>query len=74
MAQYNGNNSAFIILTAVIGLFSTISVILRFVSRAKTKAHFGVDDWLAVLALVLLYGYMAMALWCPCPHFKHTLS
>lgn len=64
MTQYNGNNLRYIILTVVLGFLATLSVILRFVSRVKTRQSFGADEWLAVLALNLLYAYMGMALWC----------
>jgi hypothetical protein len=46
-------------LTIVFTIMAVIVVGLRFVSRLKIKTPFWVDDWLTLVALVLLFGNAA---------------
>lgn len=41
-----------------VGAAVTIAVFLRLVARFKSKAAFGVDDWLIVASLVPTYGML----------------
>ncbi|KAJ5625503.1 hypothetical protein N7510_001812 [Penicillium lagena] len=42
-----------------------ISVVLRVVARLRRQVGFGVDDYLSMLALVLIFGMLVeLALWC----------
>ena len=60
MVEYNANSPRAVILVAVFGSLAGICVILRFVARSRTKAHYGADDWYAVGSLFTLYGWMAL--------------
>lgn len=60
MVEYNANGPRAVILVATFGSLAGISVILRFVARSRTKAHYGADDWYAVGSLFTLYCWMAI--------------
>ena len=45
-----------IVVPAVVLPFTVLAVALRFHSRALTRQNLGPDDWLVLLALVLVFG------------------
>ena len=51
MARYDHSSSNVIALAVTLGTASIISVLLRILARSRSKAHLGVDDVFAVVAL-----------------------
>ena len=63
MTRYNAFSKTAIALSAVFLPLSLIAVVLRLFARSRTKANCGLDDGLAVLALLVYIGFTAMVLW-----------
>lgn len=63
MIPTNSNGDAIIRSTAIMVVLSTISVGLRFLARARTKAKTGADDWWAVTSLIFFDLYMGLQIW-----------
>lgn len=63
MPDYNDRSGGVNTLTGVLGSFSLLSVILRFVARSRTKARYGPDDWWAITSLVTLLAWMGVVVW-----------
>lgn len=64
MSRYNAHHARFIISASILCPLCVLAVYLRFLARMRTKAHYGADDWLAVLSLVLFFAFTAARLWC----------
>lgn len=47
--------------TIVLAVIDTLAVILRLLSRQKTKAGFGIDDWLIVVSLCPVYSMIVVS-------------
>lgn len=63
MPDYSDRSGDVNILAGVLGSFSLLAVILRFVARSRTKARYGPDDWWAIASLVTLLAWMGVVIW-----------
>ena len=68
MPQYNDRSGDVNTLAAVLGSFSLLSVVLRFIARSRTKARYGADDWWAITGLVTLLAWMGVVVWSMADH------
>lgn len=50
-------------LTISMMVIATLSVILRFVARAKKKTGWGADDWMIIPSLLCFYGFTSVNIW-----------
>ena len=66
MARYNAHASDAYAVNLTFAIASLLAVILRFVARSQTKAKIGLDDWLAVAALLSYLAWVALAIWGLC--------
>ena len=63
MARYDHSSSNIIALAVILGTASMISVLLRILARTRSKAHLGVDDVFAVVALCGFLAYLGLTIW-----------
>ena len=63
MSRYDHSSSKVIALAVILGIASIISVLLRILARTRSKAHLGVDDLFAVVALCGFLAYMGLIVW-----------
>ncbi len=63
MPDYGDRSADVNTLAGVLGSFSLLAVVLRFVARSRTKARYGPDDWWAVTSLVTLLAWMGVVIW-----------
>ena len=63
MARYDHSSLNVIKLAVVLGIASIISVLLRILARKRSKAHLGVDDVFAVVALCGFLAYVGLLIW-----------
>lgn len=63
MAKYNTHSANTIALTVVFGAASVLAVILRFVARSRTKAHYAADDWFALAGMITLLIWMGVLIY-----------
>ena len=52
----NGHALSIVVCSILFPTISTTCVVLRFVVRAYKKVHYGLDDYLVVVALLFVYG------------------
>lgn len=62
--MYDATPNRVIALTSISCSLSFLALLLRFYARSKTKAKYATDDWLAVVALILLYAWFGVYLYC----------
>lgn len=58
--MYPGNDLSLYVSLSVL---STMAVVLRLISRIKTKATLRGDDWWACLGLILLQSFLGFSIW-----------
>lgn len=46
-----------------LSVLSTMAIVLRLISRIKTKATLRGDDWWACLGLILLHAFLGLFIW-----------
>lgn len=63
MVRYDHSSSNIIALGVILGTASIISVLLRILARTRSRAHLGVDDVFAVVALCGFLAYMGIIIW-----------
>jgi integral membrane sensor domain MASE1 len=63
MAQYNAHIKPYVVLVTVFGALAITAVVLRFVARSRTKAHYGADDWFALVALAGFLAFSGVIIW-----------
>ena len=63
MAQFSASSPVFIALSVVLGLASILAVFLRMLARRRSKAHLGVDDLFAVVALCAFLAFLGLIIW-----------
>ena len=62
MASYDHASPNIIALAVILGVASVISVLLRIWARVRSKAHLGVDDVFAVVALCGFLAYLGLVI------------
>ena len=63
MVRYDRSSSNIIALAVILGTASIVSVLLRILARARSRAHLGVDDVFAVVALCGFLAYTGIIIW-----------
>lgn len=58
--------SRMIIIVTVLVALASVAVILRVMARVRLRLKFGIDDYLCLIALVLLYGMLIELILCEC--------
>ena len=63
MAKYDAHSPHTIALTVIFGAASVLAVVLRFVARSRTKAHYAADDWFALAGAITLVIWMGVLIY-----------
>ena len=63
MVRYDHSSSKINALAVILGTASIISALLRILARTRSKAHLGVDDVFAVIALCGFLAYLGVLIW-----------
>ena len=74
MTRYDHSSSNLLALAVVLGIASIISVLLRILARIRSKAHLGVDDVFAVVALGGFLAYLGLSVWGQVPLRNYLLQ
>ena len=63
MVQISSDGEKILGLSVAMIILTGLAVVLRFITRLRTKASLAADDWWAVTSLVFYYTYMGLRLW-----------
>ena len=73
MTRYDHSSSNITALAVILATASIISVLLRILARSRSKAHLGVDDVFAVIALCGSLAYLGLITWGQVPSRSRLL-